>query len=310
MGYNSRMITRHACGAIEWIDLEAPTPDELDSVMGEFEIADQIHEEIMTPTPYPLVVTLPEYVYMILHFPTATLGEGPKNQEIDFIVGKKFLITVRYEVIDPIYTLHKSLEASELLSRRKDGEPYLLEQLFRRLYRATREEAESIARTLEHIERDIFSGKEQTAVRTISEEARVLLRFETTLLRHEEALSTFLGELKGSQFLGKGFEVSAANIEAERSHVASLIASLRAVARELRTTNDSLLSASQNHAAKMFTLMAFCTFPLAVIAAIFAMDTAYKPPFIGHPYDFWIIIAIMVIVDSAFLIFFKLKKWI
>jgi magnesium transporter len=304
------MITRHRCGAIEWIDLESPTEEELESIMSEFAIAHQIHEEIMTPTPYPLVVTEPDYVYMILHFPTATTGTGPKNQEIDFIVGKKFLITVRYEVIDPIYTLHKSLEAKELLRDTKNPEPYLLEQLFRRLYRATREETEGIARTLERIERDIFSGKEQVAVRTISEQARVLLRFETTLGRHTEALFAFLTELKNPRFLGKEFGVSAAHIEAERSHVASLVGSLRAVSGELRTTNDSLLSASQNHAIKMFTLIAFCTFPLTLIAAIFAMETEYKLPFIGEPYDFWVIIGIMVAVDAAFLIFFKLKRWI
>jgi Mg2+ and Co2+ transporter CorA len=280
--------------------------------MQEFGVAAQIEEEIISPTPYPLVVSFPEYVYLILHFPTMNTAEGAKNQELDFVVGKNFIITVRYEVIDPIFALHKTFEAEELVQGERQGpqERYLLEQLFRRLYRATREEVEQIARVLDRIERDIFSGKEQTTVRSISDIARTLLRFETTLTRHGDILSTFLSELKTGDFFGKEFSIIASHIESERAHVASLIASYRAVARELRTTNDSLLSASQNHAAKMFTLMAFCTFPLAVIAAIFAMDTAYKPPFIGHPYDFWIIIGIMVLVDSAFLLFFKIKKWI
>lgn len=306
------MITRHQCGSLEWIDLESPTIEELRSVMQEFNIASQIEEEIISPTPYPLVVSFPEYVYLILHFPTMHPEEGTKSQEIDFVVGKNFIITARYEVIDPIFALHKSFEAEELLEQNKKTahESYLLERLFRRLYRATREETEQMSRVLDRIERDIFSGKERVTVRSISDVARILLRFETTLTRHQETLGTFLSELKSAQFFGKGFGTIASHIEAERAHVVSLVSSYRAVARELRTTNDSLLSASQNHATKMFTLVAFCTFPATLIAAIFAMETSYHPPFIGHPYDFWLIIGFMVLVDAAFLLFFKIKKWI
>lgn len=307
------MMTRHQCGAIVWIDLESPPLEELRSVMQEFSIAHQIEEEIISPTPYPLVVSSPAYVYLILHFPTSRTNEGAKNQEIDFIVGKHFLITVRYEVIDPIFALHKSFEAEELVLGKHTGrttDPYLIERLFRRLYRATREEIETLARSLERIERDIFAGKERQTVRAISEVGRVLLRFETTLARHAETLPAFLQELAAPNFFGRNFRAIAAHIEAERTHVASLVSAYRAVARELRTTNDSLLSASQNHAIKIFTLMAFCTFPLTVIAALFAMETTYKLPFIGESYDFWVIIGIMVAVDAAFLLFFKLKKWI
>ena len=93
---------------------------------------------------------------MVLHFPTARQGGGTKSQEMDFIVGKKVIITARYEVIDPIHNLHKVFEAEELLGmpRGENKEQVLLERIFRRLYGALGAEVEEAARRLEVIERE------------------------------------------------------------------------------------------------------------------------------------------------------------
>ena len=66
--------------------------------------------------------------------------------------------------------------------------------------------------------------------------------------------SLLLEELTApTTFFGKSFKESASHIEAEREHVASLVQSYREVATELRDTNDSLLSASQNEVMKTLT---------------------------------------------------------
>lgn len=279
-------------------------------MMEEFDISPRVEEEIVNPTPYPLSISFARYVYLILHFPMADASAGTKNQEIDFIVGKGFLITVRYETIAPVHNLHKIFEAEELLNvsapERASGAA-LATLVFKRLYRAIQEEVEHTAAALEHIEEDIFGGKERETVRKVSDIGRVLLRFETAVRRHQEPLQDFLREI--SRFFGRDFTVHAASIEAEREHVAALITSYRAVVRELRTTNDSLLSASQNEVMKYLAFMSLLTFPLTLIAAIFAMDTIHMP-IIGLPYDFWIIIGIMFLVGIALFSFARAKRWL
>ena len=86
------MITRHMRGKTVWVDLESPTEEELALVMREFDIDERVHEEIATPTPYPLTIPFPGYVYLILHFPVAGSEDGTRSQEVDFIIGKQFLI--------------------------------------------------------------------------------------------------------------------------------------------------------------------------------------------------------------------------
>lgn len=294
-----------------WVDMESPTLDELQSIMREFRIDARIEEEIISPTPYPIVVSFPSYIYMILHFPTTEASGGAKRQEIDFIVGKNFLITARYEVIETIHNLHKVFEAEELLDLpvRDTHASELFERMMRRLYGAIRQESERIGIMLERIEKDIFSGHEREIVHTISEVNRVLLRFDTTLRRHAESLDLVFEHLANASFFGKSFMVHASHIAAERDHVAALIASYREVAAELRITNDSLLSSSQNQVMKSLTIMSFVTFPLTFLAALFAMETDYLP-IIGIHGDFWIIVAIMLSLALSFLTFFKVKRWI
>jgi len=307
------MIIRHTRGKVTWVDMECPTSEELQQVMTEFDIDTRIEEEIVSPTPYPIVVTFPKYLYMILHFPTTEITGGAKNQEIDFIVGKNFLITARYEVIESIHNLQRVFEAEELIGMpvSETTTSELLERVLRRLYGAIRQEAEHIAVTLERIERDIFSHKEQQAVRYISEANRVLLRFDTTLSRHAESLDIFLAELQTPTFFGKSFATNAAHIKAQRQHVAALVTSYKMVAAELRQTNDSLLGTSQNQIMKTLTIMTFITFPPILLAGLFGMniDPSFLP-IVHHPMGFTLIILLMLFCSLLVYLFFRLKNWL
>lgn len=303
------MILRHTRGKTVWVDLESPTESEVAQVMAEFEIDERIHQEIATPTPYPLSVSMPGYTYLILHFPVSGSEDGTKSQEVDFIVGKHFIVTVRYETIESLHTLHRVLEAEELLSAGATSVGALLERVLSSLYAAISADIERAGKRLERIERDIFSGKEQAAVRTISESGRILLRFATALSRHKEPLADFLAALATPAFLGMHFEKHAAHIEGRRMHAAALVSSYRAVAKELRITNDSLLSASQNQITKTLTVMAFTAVPLTLIASVFGMNVE-DMPIVHGPHAFSIILAIMAGAGVILFTYFKSKRWL
>lgn len=303
-------MTRHTRGSVTWIDLESPTHEELDRVMREFDINTRIEEEIISPTPYPISITFPDYQYMVLHFPTVQGGGNTRSQEVDFIVGKKFLVTARYEVVEPLHNLHRVFEAEELLGvpGSESQAEVLVEQILRRLYGAISGEAEQVLRMLERIEQDIFTGKERVTVRAISNVSRILLKFDTVLARHKDPLTDFLSELAKTAFFGKKFEEHAERIEAEREHAAALVVSYRAVASELRITNDSLLSAGQNEVMKVLTIMSFIILPLSLITGLFGMNVDTMPV-VGGPNAFLNIIGIMGITAISFAGYFKWKNW-
>ncbi len=79
--------------------------------------------------------------------------------------------------------------------------------------------------------------------------------------------------------------------------------------KELRETNNSHLETKQNEIMRIFTIIAFITFPLTLIGTVLEMDSPYNP-IKGLPYDFWIITAILIGLGFGMYGFFKHKKWL
>ena len=77
----------------------------------------------------------------------------------------------------------------------------------------------------------------------------------------------------------------------------------------LDATNQSLLDTWTNDIIRILTIFSVIVFPLNLFAAIFGMNTSYLP-FVGKPYDFWVISAIMSGSAIVMLVVFKIKKWL
>jgi magnesium transporter len=110
------------------------------------------------------------------------------------------------------------------------------------------------------------------------------------------------------RLFGESFEPYLTELFHHYQYLARRTASLGASLQELRDTNDSLLSTKQNEIMKALTVMAFVTYPLALIAAVFGMNTAHTP-LVGHPLDFWLVVAIMITAAAIFFAYFKYKRW-
>src|ERR1700741_2579552 len=111
------MLTRYGQHALTWIDLTTPTPAEVKSLMSEFHLDPLVAEELLVPSYKPKVERRGDAIYVILHFPALCLSCNRPEQEIDFVIGKHFLITTRYENIDPLHSFARSFEASAVLGR-------------------------------------------------------------------------------------------------------------------------------------------------------------------------------------------------
>ena len=305
------MIFRHEYEGGVWVDLEQPTENEIRQVAREFSVNERIEREMLAPTPVPTTITDDGMVLLVLHFPTQGVGDGEtKSQEVDFIVGKDFILTVRYEVVAPLHHLKKLLEAQQLVTGKVPiATDTLLEILFVHLYTAMRDHTNHVAGNLARVEKDMFDGHERTTVRSISNISREFLHMESALANQEEVLRNFLDALDHTGFFGPSFAKRALRMLAERAHVARVVKTHRAIATEMRETNNALLSAKQNEIIKILTVVSFIFLPLALIAKIFAMK-ATDMPFVDTPNGFWIILGIMFAVALLLTLFVARKRWI
>jgi len=304
------MLSRYKHKDLTWIDLETPTNDEVRALMEEFSLDPLVAEELLSPTLRPKVDVFDNYIYLILHFPALKhTHQSTADQEVDFVIGKQFLITVRYDTIDPLHKFSKIFEVNSILDHSDIGEHagYVFFYMIKKLYKAVNHELDFIHDTLKAIEEDIFKGKEKEMVRELSAVSKGLLGFKQTLYAHKDVLSSF--ETTGETFFGRNFTYHLKAMTGEYYKVNNEILSHIDTVSELRETNNSLVSTKQNEIMKVLTIMAFVTFPLSLIASIFGMNTETLP-FVGYTNDFWVIIGVMIIFAAFFFIFFKYKKWL
>ena len=112
------MIHRYTYKQLVWIDLENPTSEEVREIMQEYDLHPTVAQEILLPTANPRVEIYSNFIFIILHFPAIKhTHSGDSNQEVDFIIGKNFLITIRYDSIDSVAKFSKIFEVNSILDR-------------------------------------------------------------------------------------------------------------------------------------------------------------------------------------------------
>lgn len=305
------MVFRYEYKNGVWVDLEQPTEEEIRAITHEFGIGERIEAELLSPTPSPLVAGEPGTALLIMHFPAHGADEGEtKNQEIDFVVGSHFILTVRYEVVAPLHRLKKLLETEAFISGGVNiGTDVLLELLFAHLYTAIRDHMSHSASRLATVERDMFDGHERETVRAISDVSREFLHLEAALANQEEPLLRFLKSLAARNFFGASWNERMARIAAERAQIAHLVRTHRAVATELRETNSALVGARQNEVMKTLTVINFIFLPLGLITWTFAMRTEGMP-IVNSPNAFWVMLAVMLATAGTMTIIASRKGWL
>ncbi|HVV39159.1 MAG TPA: CorA family divalent cation transporter [Candidatus Paceibacterota bacterium] len=303
------MLTRWGQKNASWIDLVAPTSAEVRSLMHEFGIDPLIAEELLVPSFKPKVERRGDIIYVILHFPIMRGASERQEQEIDFIIGKNFLITTRYETIDPLHAFAQAFEVSTVLGKPMSHTHggHLFTALARSLYEALINESQTIRRRLQDTEDRIFKGAERQMVIELSQIGRVIHDFRDALAPHKEMLTSM--EPVTSRLFGPEFSYYLRDLIGLEERVERTLDNLQSSMVELRETNNSLLSTKQNEVMKTLTVLAFLFLPLSFIAGVFGMNTMNNP-IVGSAYDFWIIVSGMVVLAIGCFLYFKHKEWL
>jgi magnesium transporter len=301
------MITTHTYKHLTWIDLENPTSEDIAAVIKDYEIHPTWANELLVPSERAKTDTIDHAFYAVLHYPDHPSNKHESGElEVDYIVAEKFLITAHYAPIDTFIEFEKQFEVASTLDRLhiKTGAELFL-ALNNQLYRGLREELEPFRKEAKKIESEIFQGHEFHMVKEVSMLGSRLLDFKQSMRPHKIIL-------KSLEFQApKLFPHALANedkIFREYFRVEAALENVRELLKELRETNDSLLTAKNNEVTKKLTLMAFVTFPLTLVATVLLAHNA--PSFFYGVHGFWVTVIILVVLFIFMQIYFTYKKWI
>lgn len=301
---------------ITWIDVESPTKDDVLALEEEYGIHPVVLDELTKPSPRPRLDVYNNFLYLILHFPLCQtcsgLEETPASdsQEVDFIIGRKFLITAHYETVNALNDFGKIFE-SEIALKRYPPElhaGFLFYNIIRELYAALEAGLNAVNDRLRSVQKKVFSRDGREVVYTLATINRDLLDFRWALKNHAEVLRSL--ELAAGELFGPGFQFYLKAITGEYERVRSQIENNRQTFLDLRETNDSLLSIKTNETMKVLTVVAFIFLPLTILSQMLSINATWFPLVGAPPYGFLRIALLLGMTTIAMYWVAKRQKWI
>lgn len=305
------MIKQFKYCQITWLDLDNPTQEEVERVAKEYAIHPVVTHEITSPSLRSKVDLYDDFIYLIMHFPN---GGQPntgsyEDIEVDFILGKNFLITAHYHQVQALEDFAKIFDQGSGLSRKKVKfhAGHLFYQIIVQLYQSFGIGLDYLNDGLRRVEQNIFAGQENEMVRVLSDFHHRLVDFRWTLKHHREILSSF--DWLSREFFGDDYLYYSRSLLGEYDKIWAMLENNHEIFLELRQTNESLLSIKTNETMKVLTVLTFIFLPLNLIASIFGMSRS-DLPIISWAGGFWWISFLMLLTLVVVYWLVKKKKWL
>lgn len=288
--------------------MKRPTVAEVRKVMRELDLPSTLLIDATSTVPKNTVTRVDGTIKVTVDFPATKRLESGHQLEVKFFISKGSLLTIQYEEMEGVDRFRRQFEVAKELQKKPDhvSGAHLFLSLMGHLYESSASKLDSLESKLADIEVEIFRSNEKQMVFEISEIGKKIIAFRHVIEGHEdiyEDLTPLFIDL-----FGKPFHDGMENLEHQFSIIERRANAQYQTMVALRETNSAMLNTKQNEIMKLFTVMAFTTFPLMLFSSMFGMNTE-NTPLVGHRFDFWIIVSIMVIATIGFFTYFKHKDW-
>lgn len=298
---------------LRWINVNNPAQEEIDYLRDEFDFHPLALEDCVTPTHRSKIDEYEKYYFMVLLFPIYDRKSREiRPAEVHFFIGNRFIVTIHNNELPPLVDMFRLCQNSQE-AREKHFEKsiemllyYVLEKLLLYIYPML----DHLSLDIDNSEREIFSGNEKKMVEEILIIRRNITDFRKIMQVHKKTLQKLTAWLQANNnFAMTKNDLHYSNLIDHTKEFWDALGGYKEAIEALQETNESLISHRINDIMKTLTVISLTMLPVTVVASIFGMNTDTLP-LKGHPYGFWILIGINIVVIILISIFFKRRKWI
>jgi magnesium transporter len=290
---------RQLDNGMAWIDLYKPTQGEFESVAQELELPPRVIEDAIKPQQRPKLVRYGDSLFVVLK--TARYLDEPEKVEFSeahVLVGKDFIVTVRYEEIP----------ALEEVRRRLDGEPGLLRQGPQPILREIMDQIvddyepvlEGLGTDIQEVEVEVFGENAEVSQR-IYELSRELVQFQQATSPLARALER--AAERDEQDIDPELRSYFRELHDRVLRVEEPTEGFRDMLSDILVVNLTLISVRQNDQTKKISAWAAILIVPTLIAGIYGMNFDYMPELhwtFGYPFALALIVSISVGLYAVF----------
>jgi magnesium transporter len=298
-------VLRQLDNGVAWIDLYKPTQEEFESVAQELGLLPWMIEVAIKPQQRPKVVRYGDSIFVVLK--TARYLDEPEKVEFSeahVLVGKDFVVTVRYEEIPALEEVRRRLEGEpELLHQ---GPQPILHEIMDQIVDDYEPVLEGLGEDIQEVEGEVFGGNAGVSQR-IYQLSRELVEFQ----RATSPLARALERVAESDEHDIDPEVRSylRDLHDRVLRVKEPTEGFRDMLSDILVVNLTLVSVRQNDQTKKISAWAAILIVPTLIAGIYGMNFDYMPELhwaFGYPFA----LALMLSISVGLYAVFKHVEWL
>lgn len=290
-----------------WLDVKRTGKEELNALRDRFHFLEIDLHDCTPPFERAKAVTRHDYIFMVLIFPVFNPKTGETHPvEVDFFIGKDYLVTVHVQKLALLEELWTRVLEKSKLKHPVDSAATLLHLILDELVDTNFPALTTIANKIERIEKEMGSVHNRNAIYQIFNIKTSIVNIRKALQPHKRTIRKLM-TMTPARFTTEELHYFEHLVD-HTKEVWDQIESETETINAIEDTHLSLLEFRTNDIMRILTVFAVIVFPLTLLAAIFGMNTI-NAPIIGHTFDFWIIILLMLVGTVIMIAVFRKKKW-
>jgi len=251
-----------------------------------------------------------DYLFIALRFPFYNKEEQTINStEIDFFAGKGYIIMLhegKIPALKKMYEEYKNKNGTD--SHNIDSPVDLFYNIIDTLLNHGFDLLDDVSKKTDQIEDLIFAWESKKAIVSLLNLRRSTINIHTITKNYHSIFEKFKKLAPGVGIIDKRTPYT--SIIEKTKDLLNMIENRQEMVEALYASNESIMNYRMNDVMKTLTIFSVIVFPLTLLAAVFGMNTMNSMPFVNNPFDFWIIVIIMLCGCLGMLGFFKWKKWL
>ena len=292
---------------VVWVDLESPGEVERQVLAGTFGFHELAVEDALAESHHPKIELYDDVLYVILHGIVAgKKNKGFETRDIDFFLGRNFLVTAHHHVSRSIAEEHAVLARHGVLLGA--GACSLLHRIIDRMVDHYGPEADVLEDRLDALEKRVFTSGRTSPLREILGLKSDIASLRRVTLPQRDVVS----RLARREF-GQIPEALAYRFRDVYDHLVRLAD--EAIFLQDRVTGllDAHLSTQSNRlnqVMKVLTVISTIFMPLTVLTSMYGMNVDLPMFWGGKAAQFWWILGLMGLSTGGMLWMFRRMDWL
>ncbi len=296
-----------------WIDLFRPVQKEYDFIQKTFDLHPLSIEDCSKPINLPKYDLFDKYLFVVFHGPALEHKKVDfKKKEIDFFLGKQFLITVHSYKIDVVSDVFDSLKIAKTNSVNSG---FLLYQIIDYIVDQYFPMLDDWQDYIEDLETNIINNNHNKhPLEKIMIIKREILHVRKSITPEIELINSFTK--KNYSFFDSKTILYFKDVHDHLMRIYSELETQRDLLKNVFDIHNSMISKQMtetsnkmNQVMQKMTIIATIFMPLTFITGIYGMNF-HNMPELYWKYGYFIILGVMLMIGFLMYATFKKKEWV